>query len=119
MEERPLPPTPKGRTVVLVISFFLLAILFLWLWFRHPLNLRNPLMGLLGRVLEFSLLLIPLAIIRHFYFNRRRCPECGNRLLLRRDPVKGTRWRYRMMLDCTRCQIAWDTGHVEDDAPAC
>jgi hypothetical protein len=114
MEERPLPPPPKGLSVVLVISFSLLAILFLWLWLRHPFDLLHPLPG----ILAFALVLIPLSVIRYFYFNRRRCPECGSHLVLRRELKEGTRWQYRMMLDCSRCQIAWDTGDTEDDSPS-
>lgn len=114
MEERPLPPPPKGLSVVLVILFSLLSIGGVLLWMRHPLDFFHPLPG----ILAFALLVIPLAVIRYFYFNRRRCPECGNHLVLRRDPVEGKPWRHRMMLDCPRCQIAWNTGDIEDDVPS-
>ncbi len=102
MEERPLPPAPKGLTIVLAIVFSLLGIWVVWL------ALRNPLLG----VLYILLLAIPLAVVRFFYYRRRRCPECGHRLVLRRDPIEGPWNRYRVMLDCPHCQIAWDTGEV-------
>jgi predicted RNA-binding Zn-ribbon protein involved in translation (DUF1610 family) len=48
----------------------------------------------------------------HFY--RRRCPQCGERLILRQDYIPGTT-RFRCLLDCMRCGVAWDTGHLGDD----
>jgi hypothetical protein len=107
MEERPLSPVPKRLMAVLGL---LLTLLLIW-WCLFSIR-RDPLRGL------YYVLLLPvlLWVIRYFYYHRRRCPECGNRLVLRREPIEGKSWRYRMMLDCSHCRIAWNTGHVEDDS---
>jgi hypothetical protein len=107
MEERPLPWARKRLAIVLTALSILLGIWACWFTLHHPL-----------RGLYYLLLaLIPFGVIRYFHYHRRRCPECGNRLVLRRDPIAGT-WRYRMMLDCSHCRIAWNTGDIQDDAGA-
>jgi hypothetical protein len=114
-EERPLPSLRKGLTVLRIISYFLVAILIFWLGFGHRVGwLSHPLVFLLA----IAFVLILLNIARYLYLHHRRCPECGNRLVLRRGPVRGNKWRHRMLLDCSRCQIAWDTGDIDDQSSA-
>lgn len=105
MEKRPLPPTPKGLAVALPVAFVLLAIGIIWLVLRHPEH-EGVFLGIL--------FICPFLVI-YFYYYRRRCPECKHRLLFRREYLKGTE-QYRIMLDCHRCKIAWDTGHTGDDS---
>ena len=115
VEVRPMPSLRKGMTVIRLVSYVLTPILILWLVLgHHPGLLLHP----LGFLLAFAFVLILLNIAKYLYFNHRRCPECGNRLVLRRDPVQGNKWRYRMLLDCSHCQIAWDTGDIDDQSSA-
>ncbi len=65
-------------------------------------------------------ILVPIAVVSgciYMYFYRRRCPECGEMLTFRREPI-GTTTRYRWLFDCPHCRITWDTGAVGDDSPA-
>ena len=101
-QERPLPRFPLGRAVLIVVSFAAFAGLHSWLTMRYG-----------GSFLLTILFLTP-AVIGYFYYYRRRCPECRGRLAVRREFIQGTR-RFRMLLDCPHCQIAWDTGHVIDE----
>jgi hypothetical protein len=101
IQERPLPRFPLGRAVLIVVSFAAFAALLSWLAMRY------------GGLWPTILFLTP-AVIGYFYYYRRRCPECGNSLAVRRDFISGTR-RFRLMMDCVRCQIAWDTGQVIDE----
>ena len=104
MEKRPLPSAPKAVAVPVAILFALLALGVVWEAFRNPFH-AIILMVLLG---------ISLGLVNYFYFNRRHCPECRGHLVARHEYYEGTK-RYRVMLDCPRCQIAWDTGFDESD----
>jgi hypothetical protein len=101
-KERPLPPHPQRRAVLVVVCFIGLAALTLWLMLRTG-----------NQVLPVLLFTLP-AVIVYFYYLRRRCPECHSRLKVRRDFIDNTR-KYRFLLDCQTCQIAWDTGQIGDD----
>lgn len=96
-----MPPVSKVVAVPLVILFVVLGISVVWLM------LRNPVRGVIWLVV---LLGIPMGLVNYFYFNRRHCPECGAHLLEHRKFYEGTTRRYRVLLDCDHCQIAWDTG---------
>jgi hypothetical protein len=100
-----LPSVTKALAVPLVVLFVVLGLLVIWLM------VRNPFRGIIWLVV---LLLFPLGVVNYFYFNRRRCPECGGHLTARHEYYEGTR-RYRIMEDCPHCQIAWDTGCDESD----
>src|SRR5262245_18015037 len=102
MSERPLPPVPLKRLALIVVPFIALAALAAWLMRRYYNNVAP--------IMPFAL---P-AVIGFFYYLRRRCPACHRRLKVRRDYFAGTR-RFRLLLDCPRCQIAWDTGVIGDE----
>jgi hypothetical protein len=103
IHERPLPRFPLSHAVCVVVSFAVVAALIAWVAARYGIS-----------ILPVALFAI-VAIIGYFYYHRRRCPECGNRLVVRRDYVQGTQ-QFRLLLDCPRCQIAWDTGHIGDES---
>lgn len=103
IHERPLPRFPVSRAVLIVLPFMALAALAAWFAVRYD-----------SRVVLLILFLLPV-VIGYFYYYHRHCPECQSRLVVRRDYIGGTQ-RYRMLLDCPRCQIAWDTGHIGDES---
>ncbi|MDB6028042.1 MAG: hypothetical protein JWM68_4265 [Verrucomicrobiales bacterium] len=102
-QERPLPKFPANRAALIVVSFLTFAALVSWLMMRYD-----------GSALPVILFIAP-AVIGYFYYHRRRCPECLSRLKVRRDYIDGTE-RFRLLLDCPRCQIAWDTGQIGDES---
>ncbi len=104
IQERPLPRFPVSRAALIVVSFSVLAALVAWLTARYVI------FGMLPMVL-FAVI----AVIVYFYYYRRHCPECRSSLAVRRDYIGGTQ-RYRMLLDCPHCQIAWDTGDIGDES---
>jgi len=91
-----------GRAALIVLPFIGLAALAAWLAMRYD-----------SEVVLLALFALPMAIA-YFYYYHRRCPECRSRLAVRRDYIAGTP-RYRILLDCPRCLVAWDTGHVVDE----
>jgi hypothetical protein len=103
-QERPFPKLPVKRAAWVVLPFTAFAGLVAWLTDRY--------------ISEDWLMLVFLtpAVISWFYYNRRRCPECRGRLVFRKD-YTGRGELYRIILDCPRCQIAWDTGDIADDSP--
>jgi hypothetical protein len=103
MQERELPSPPLGVIIVVVIAFAIAAIWAVWL------TLRNAMHGMIALVLLGGLY----SVTQYFYFHRRRCPECRNRLIARKEYYQGK--KYHMWLDCSRCQIAWDTRYKSDD----
>ena len=101
-QERPFPKLAISRAVLVIVPFATLAAIVTWLTVRYGMSLLP--MVLFGVVVVAS----------YFYVYRRRCPECRSRLSVRRDYIGSSR-RYRLMLDCPHCQIAWDTGHIIDE----
>jgi hypothetical protein len=102
---RPLPKIPTSRAAFIVLAFVGFTAVIVWLATRF------------GSALWPIVLLAVVFVASLFYWNRRRCPECGGRLKLRRDYFK-TNTQYRCFLDCHRCEIAWDSGVVSDDSDA-
>jgi predicted Zn finger-like uncharacterized protein len=102
-QERPLPRRPMSLAVLILLPFVALAGLATWLAMRYD-----------SEVVLFVLFLSPV-ILGYLYYYHRRCPECHSRLAVRRDYIGGAQ-RYRMLLDCARCGIAWDTGHIGDES---
>ena len=98
--ERPLPPIPLPRAAVVVLLFAAFAAVVVWLFRDHDLFLPFALFGAIA--------------LASFFYYRRRCPQCGGRLVFRRDYIAGTR-RFRCLHDCHRCDIAWDRREVGDD----
>ena len=103
IQERPLPRFPVSRAMLIVLPFIGLAAMAAWLAMRYD-----------SDVVLLALFVLPV-VIGYFYHYHRRCPECRSRLAVRRDYIEGTQ-RYRMLLDCPHCQIAWDTGHIGDES---
>lgn len=101
--ERPLPRLPISRALVIVTLFLSFAAFATWFAVRYE-----------DKALLLILFFAPV-IIGYFYYYRRRCPECRGRLTFRRDYIGSTQ-QYRVLLDCPRCQIAWDTGHIGDES---
>ena len=103
MQERELPPPPLGVIIAVVIAFAIAAIWAIWL------ALRDSMRGMFAIVMLCGFY----PVIQYFYFHRRRCPECHSRLIARKEYYQGR--KYHMWLDCSHCQIAWDTLHKGDD----
>src|SRR5262245_13144417 len=102
-KERPLPPI-SFRTGALLVSFTIcVAVALVWLAFKWG---EEAWPGLL--------LVIPLAA-GYFYTYRRRCPQCGGRLLFRNEFITST--RVRCLYDCPPCNITW-TGCEGETADA-
>ena len=102
-QERPLPRLPRSRAVLTVLLFIGFAGLATWLAVHYD-----------SRLILMALFFLPL-VIGYFYYSHHRCPECRSRLIVRHDYIGGTQ-TFRMLLDCPRCQIAWDTGLIGDDS---
>jgi len=49
----------------------------------------------------------------YYFFWVRRCPECGRRLVSRRESL-GSTTTYRWLSRCDHCQIDWDTRTIGD-----
>jgi len=105
MYERPFPRFPLGRAALIVVLFAALAALVVWLSARYDSNALP------------ALLFVAIIVICHLYYHRRRCPDCRSRLSVRREYIGNTQ-QFRLMLDCPRCQITWDTGDTGDDSNA-
>src|SRR5580765_2117323 len=101
--ERPLPRMPKSRAIVIGVGFALIAIVAVWLSIHFEKTNLIP-----------WLLVVPVCAIIG-YAHWRRCPQCHGRLIFRRDYFPGTT-QFRCLQDCSRCQIAWDTGDIGDDS---
>ena len=92
------------RAALIVVSFSVLAALIAWLTARYD-----------GFGILPVVLFAVIVVIVYFSYYRRHCPVCRSRLVFRRDYIGGTQ-RYRTLLDCPRCQIAWDTGDIGDES---
>ena len=101
-QERPQPRIPKRRATFIAISFAAVVAVAVCLIVRFD-------TGFLP-----ALLFIAAALVGYFYFFRTRCPECGGKLVVRHDYITGTK-KFRLFLDCPRCQIGWDTGQIGND----
>ena len=102
LHERPLPRYPLGRAIAIVASFTAIASVIAWLS-----------VYLDSSILQ-TVLFLPVIVVGYFYYYRRRCPECGSHLAIRQEYIHGTK-RFRLLFDCPRCQIAWDTGQLGDE----
>jgi len=89
--------------MLIVLQFIGLATLAVWLAMRYD-----------NKAVLLILFVLPV-VIAFFYYYHRRCPECRSRLAVRRDYI-GVTQRYRMLLDCPHCEIAWNTGHIGDES---
>ncbi len=101
MEERPFPKDPWYCVALIVLGVLGLTAACVWLAFRF-----NT-VWLAG---------VPFLVVCGIMVCRfRRCPVCDQKLSPRRQFL-GDPWdtRFRIVLDCERCQIAWKTEVVGD-----
>jgi hypothetical protein len=54
------------------------------------------------------------ALLVAFYY-RRRCPQCGCRMVFRAEPRHPDTYRYRILFDCKPCDVVWDSGEVQEE----
>jgi len=101
-QERPLPRIARGRAAFIVLSFVVVVALAVWLVTRYHAGFAA------------AFVLIAAGLVGWFYFFRTRCPECRGKLDVRHDYIAGTK-RFRLLLDCPRCDVGWDTGTFGDD----
>ena len=106
MQERPMPEERRAFALMKMacVGSMLLAFLVMS-YFGKP--------WVTACSVVFILVVGFYAIRSHFY--QRKCPKCGELLALRQDYIPGTA-RFRCLLDCVHCGIAWDTGHIGDDS---
>jgi hypothetical protein len=102
-QERPMPRYPLGRATIIILVFIAVAAVNVWLAVRFD------------SAVSLGALLFAVAVIAYFYYHHRRCPECRTRLRVRHDYIRGSQ-HFRLLLDCPRCQIAWDTGQIGDES---
>jgi hypothetical protein len=102
-QTKPMPRVSLFAAFAVVIPFLVVEAALIWYSLRHSSGWPGALMLFLA------------AIAGAIYFRTRRCPQCGGKLLLRSEQLPGH--QYRQMLDCTRCDISWDTGHVIPESP--
>jgi hypothetical protein len=79
--------------------------------------------GLVWIAVAFDLVLLPsslllvVVIVGVRYYRHHRCPKCGSRLNLRRDYFAGSS-QFRIVFDCSDCQIVWVSGTIGTDQEA-
>ena len=98
-----MPRVSLSGALVVIIPFLVVEAALIWYSLRH------------SSVWTGAMMLLLAAVVGAIYFRTRRCPQCGGRLLLRSERLPGEQYRY--MLDCARCDISWDTGHVVPESP--
>lgn len=99
-QDRMLPKVSWQKAAILVIVFTFFAGIMAWLAIR---------VGLSGlAAMPFILVVVG----GWLYFNRRRCPQCYHRMTPEREMFGPT--QYRVLYDCDRCGIRWDTGSTGD-----
>lgn len=99
MDERPLPKRSWRRNAAIVIGFIAFTAAIEWLAIRLDSRL------LVG--LPFFM-----AMIVGICGYHQRCPACHRRLQPRKKMLGST--RYRIVYDCSHCQITWDS-HLDGD----
>jgi hypothetical protein len=101
--ERPLPPVSFKKGALLVSCTLCVATLLVWLGVKR------------GTEAWPALLLVIPIVAGYFYIYRRRCPQCGGRLVFRNEFVTST--YVRCLYDCPHCKITW-TGFEGETADA-
>jgi hypothetical protein len=92
---------PTNQAIGVVLGILVLALVAIGL-------------GIQYRSLLWPILLFAAAgVFNVVFFRCRRCPECHSTLMARRE-IAGESQRSRVLLDCHRCEIAWDmTDHCQ------
>jgi hypothetical protein len=60
-------------------------------------------------------LVVGLAAVLVAFYYRRRCPQCGCRMVFRAEPLHPETYRYRILFDCKQCDVVWDSGEVQEE----
>ncbi len=94
--ERPLPSRP-WRNAIIVIAFTLLTIIMILVADRVEIDW----------LAAIPFLIAPL--VGYYLFWVRHCPECGGRLISRKEFIRSTT-KFRWISRCERCQVDWETG---------
>jgi hypothetical protein len=96
--ERPLPKLSKTKVASIIVGFILIA----WgsvVWAAH-----------VGSMMPFWLLGLALVAVVFWLYYRRRCPQCGCRMVFRAEPLTPQSNRQRILFDCKHSDIVWDSG---------
>jgi 4-hydroxybenzoate polyprenyltransferase len=94
--ERPLPKLRRSRAVIILVVFLALSVASV-AWSLIS-DWSRPL-WLIGAGV--------VAMLIAFYY-RRRCPQWGQYLIFRAEPLPSQSYRHRILFDCTHCDITWD-----------
>ena len=101
MEERRLPPVSRSRAALVLFAlviFVVIAVLYLR-----------------GAPFVLSVVLFGGLCVSATIYYRRRCSNCGGRLVFRKDPIPGGT-TFRCLFDCQKCGIVWDRGDSGDES---
>jgi hypothetical protein len=97
--ERPFPPLTTRQAAIFIGPFLAISALVIWFASRSDNGL--------SMLLAFVVIGVTVFVCWHLYL--RRCPQCHGMLVARRRHIEGTKYSYRLLMDCPRCQISWDT----------
>jgi hypothetical protein len=102
--ERPLPKLSKTKAASIIVGFVLIA------WSSLVLAAQ------VGSMMPFWLLGLALVAIVSWLYHRRRCPQCGSRMMFRAEPLTTQSYSKRILFDCKHCDIVWDSGEIQDES---
>ena len=102
--ERPLPKLRRSRAVVVVVAFVVLSAACVG-WAVRTDSLTPFWFVAAGLV----------AVLVAFYY-RRRCPQCGRRMMFRAEPLHPQTYRHRVLFDCKHCDVSWDSGEIQEES---
>ena len=101
--ERPLPKLRRSRVVGIVTGFVALSIACA-VW-----AVRTDSMT------PFWFVASGLVTVLVAFYYRRRCPQCGRRMMFRAEPMHPQTCRYRILFDCKHCDIVWDSDEIQEE----
>ena len=101
--ERPLPKLRRSRVAGVTVTFITLSILCVVSAVRAD-SLTPFWFVAAGFV----------AVLVGLYY-RRRCPQCGHRMMFRAESLRAQANRHRILFDCKHCDIVWDSGEIQEE----
>ena len=101
--ERPLPKLRRSRAALVAVGFVVLSAVCV-VWAVRADSLAPFWFVAAGLV----------AVLVAFYY-RRRCPQCGRRMMFRAEPLHPESYRYRILFDCKHCDVVWDSGEIQEE----
>jgi uncharacterized protein YjeT (DUF2065 family) len=104
--ERPLPKLRRSRVVGVVAVFIAVAIICV-LWAAR-----------IDSLTPFWFVAAGLVTVIVGLYYRRRCPQCGRRMVYRAEPLAAQPNRHRILFDCKHCGVVWDSGEIQDEISA-